>query len=73
MGERHMSMSIYKMPNGRRYKFEDGTAPAEAVKVVKKAKAKPKAEPKPETKEKAKKPVNKAKKTTNKTKKVENK
>lgn len=64
-----MSMSIYVMPNGRKYRFEDGEAPAEAVKVVKKVKA----QPKPETKEKAKKTANKSKKTTNKAKKVEDK
>ena len=71
MGGKKMSMSIYVMPNGRKYKFEDGNAPEGAVRVVKKPKAQPK--PEVEPKSKAKKTSNKAKKTTNKSKKVETK
>ena len=50
---------VYKMPNGKKYRFEETDAPAEAV-LVEKAKAKPVPQ------KKAKKPVNKARKAANK-------
>ena len=50
---------VYRMPNGRKYRFKEKDVPAGAVLIEKK---------KPE--EKAKKPVNKAKKPANKARKA---
>ena len=65
-------MSIYVMPNGRKYRFSDDEVPAGAVKVEKKAKKQPEPEKKP-AKKAAAKPKNKAKTASNKTKKVADK
>ena len=51
---------VYRMPNGRKYRFADGQVPEGAVLIEKKKK--------PE--EKAKKPANKAKKPANKARKA---
>lgn len=61
-------LRVYRMPNGRKYRYEEGEAQAGAVLV---GRSKPKKTAKKETGEKAqeKKP-NKSKKTTNKAKKV---
>lgn len=62
-------LRVYKMPNGRKYRFDDSEVPQGAVLVEKKQKPKPKETAKEETGEKAaeKKP-NKAKKPANKSK-----
>jgi len=55
-------LKIYKMPNGRKYQFDENSAPKEAVLVTKEKVAEVKTAPKP---------ANKAKKTTtNKSKKA---
>ena len=57
-----MGLKVYKMPNGRKYQFDENNVPDGAVLVEKKAKEKAA----------AKKP-NKAKKAANKSKKVSTK
>lgn len=53
---------IYRMPNGRKYRFAEGQVPAGAVLIEKKKPVEEKAEKKPAPKKKAKavKPSNKA-------------
>ena len=59
-------MKVYKMPNGRKYRFDEDNVP-EGAELVKKPKTiepkvEPKAEPKPKTSAKKVEPKNKAKK-----------
>ena len=63
-------LRIYKMPNGRKYRFDDADVPAGAVLVGPKPE-----EPAPKKKpaKKAAEKPNKAKKTSNKAKKAETK
>lgn len=54
-------LKVYKMPNGRKYRFDDGDVPEGAVLVSPKPE-KPKKKAAPKKSNKAKTPSNKAKK-----------
>ena len=58
-------LKVYKMPNGRKYRFEEGNAPAGAILIS--AETKPTEPAKKEAPaKKATKPANKARKAANK-------
>ena len=58
-------LKVYKMPNGRRYRFDDSDVPEGAVLVGEKPKA-PAKKATPKKSNKAKSPANKAKKAAKK-------